>query len=239
MTRLARLALLVLAPTVALFAHAAATATPVASAHVDTSATHAAAPSHSTAAFQLDTLLAHLARPAPASTPFIEAHFSALLTRPLVVSGELEYLGPGDLARTVEKPYRERAAINGDTVTLERDGEAIQHFSLDRAPAMRSLLASFTALLGGDAGALERQFALDLHGNAREWTIGLTPRDPAVHQRIRSITVSGNGDDLRCLTTFQANDDVTVTLLSAAARSRVPAMPTRAWFDDQCRGHGG
>lgn len=214
MTRLARLALLALAPTAALFAHAAAT-------------------------FQLDTLLAHLTRSAPASTPFIEAHFSALLTRPLVVSGELEYLGPGDLARTVEKPYRERAAINGDSVTLERTGEPTQHFSLDRAPGMRSLLASFTALLGGNAGALERQFALDLHGDAQEWTIGLTPRDPAVHQRIRSITVSGSGDDLRCLTTYQANDDVTVTLLSAAARTRVPAMPTRAWFDDQCRGHGG
>ncbi|MGH8148488.1 MAG: LolA-related protein [Steroidobacteraceae bacterium] len=213
MTRLARLALLVLAPTAAL--------------------------SQPPATFQLNTLLAHLRRPAPASTPFTEARFSALLTRPLVVSGELEYLGPGDLARTVEKPYRERAAIDGDSVTLEREGESAQHFSLDRAPAMRSLLASFTALLGGDAGTLERQFELDLHGDAREWTIGLTPLDPAVHRRIRSITVSGSGDELRCLTTFQANDDVTVTLLSGAARARVPAMPTRAWFDAQCRGHDG
>lgn len=201
--------------------------------------TPAAALSASRAAFRLDSLLAHLARPAPSSTPFVEARFSALLTRPLVVSGELEYLGPDDLARTVEKPYHEKAAIHGDTVILERAGETPQRFSLDRAPAMRSLLASFTALLSGDTAALERQFTLDLHGDAREWTIGLTPRDPAVHGRIRAITVSGSGSDLRCLTTFEANDDVTVTLLSSAARTPVPAMPSRAWFGERCRGSGG
>jgi hypothetical protein len=38
----------------------------------------------------LDALLQHLARPAPATTPFVEVHFSPLLSRPLIVSGELE-----------------------------------------------------------------------------------------------------------------------------------------------------
>jgi len=186
--------------------------------------------------FEIDALLEHLARPAPSSTPFLEAHFSALLIRPLVVGGTLEYLGPGSLARTVTEPYHERAEVRGDTVTLERDGEPAQQFSLDRVPALRSLLASFTALLGGNVAALERQFRLDLHGDAARWTLGLTPRDPQIHQRIRAITVSGSGFDLRCLTTFQANGDVTVTLVSAAARARLPAAPDRAWFAAECRG---
>jgi Outer membrane lipoprotein carrier protein LolA-like len=198
-------------------------------------------PARAGAGFELDALLERLARPAPSSTPFVEAHFSALLSRPLVVSGRLEYLGSDALARTVNEPYHERAEIRGDTVTLERENEPARHFSLDRAPAMRSLLASFTALLGGKVAALERQFRLDLHGDAARWTVGLTPRDPEIHRQIRAITVSGSGFDLRCLTTFQANGDVTVTLVSRAARAaraRMPRTPSRAWFDAECRGSG-
>lgn len=217
MRRLARLVVLLLAPVAGYSAGAAATAAP---------------------RFELDTLLQHLARAAPSSTPFIEAHFSALLSRPLVVSGRLEYLGPDSLARTVDEPYHERAEIDGDTVVLEREGEPTRHFALDRAPAMRSLLASFTALLGGRVAVLEQQFRLDLHGDAARWTIGLTPRDPEIHERIRAITVSGSGFDLRCLTTFEANDDVTVTLVSRAASARVPPAPSRAWFDAECHGSG-
>ncbi len=186
--------------------------------------------------FALDTLLHRLARPAPSSTPFVEAHFSPLLTRPLVVSGKLEYLGPDAVARTVENPYRERSEIRGETVTVERQGERAQSFSLQRVPEMRSLLASFTALLSGNVMALERQFQLDLHGDERQWTIGLTPRDPYIHQRIRSITVSGRGSEPRCLTTYEANDDLTIMLLAGAAQTSPPAAPDRAWFDGRCRG---
>lgn len=187
----------------------------------------------------LDSILQRLARPAPSSTSFIEARFSALLSRPLVVSGELQYLGPGSLVRIVEKPYRERAAIRGDTVTLQRGDGPPQHFSLDEAPQMRSLVASFSALLAGDIAALRRTFALDLHGSQSEWTIGLTPLDPRVHASIRSILVSGSGGEPRCLTTFQANDDVDLMLLANAARGPIPAKPDRDWFEARCRGTRG
>jgi len=191
------------------------------------------------AASELDSLLAALARPAPASTAFVEAHFSSLLTRPLVVSGTLEYLGPDALARNVQRPYRERSEIRGDTATVERAGERAQSFSLDRAPEMRGLLASFTDLLGGNRAALERSFRLDLHGSRRDWTLGLTPRDPRILERIRSIIVNGRGAEPRCLTTFQANDDTTIMLLADAASTALPAAPDRAWFDERCRGHAG
>ncbi|MGH8228934.1 MAG: LolA-related protein [Steroidobacteraceae bacterium] len=190
-------------------------------------------------ATRLEALLEHLARPAPSSTAFVEARFSPILTRPLVVSGKLEYLGPRELSRTVERPYHERADIRGDTVTVTREGQPPQRFSLERVPAMRSLLASFTALLSGNVRALKRQFQLDLHGDSQLWTVGLTPRDPQVHARIRSITVTGRGKDPRCLTTFQANGDVTVLLIGRAARAQLPAAPARAWLEDRCRGSTG
>jgi hypothetical protein len=152
------------------------------------------------------------------------------------VSGELEYLGPKILARTVESPYHERSEIRGNTATIQRAGEPARRFSLDRAPQMQSLVASFAGLLSGDYAALERSFTLDLHGDASHWLLGLVPRNPEVRKTIRSITVNGSGSQPLCLTTFQANDDTTVLLLGPAARAPRPPAPDRAWFDAQCQG---
>jgi hypothetical protein len=187
------------------------------------------------AAPELQSLLASLARPAPSSASFVEAHFSALLAQPLVVSGKLEYLGPGNLARTVESPYHERSEIKGGTATVERSGEPPRRFSLERAPQMQSLVASFAGLLSGNYAALERGFTLDLHGDASHWLLGLVPRDPKARETIRSITVSGSDSQPLCLTTFQANDDTTILLLGPAAKAPRPRAPDRAWFDAQCQ----
>lgn len=185
---------------------------------------------------ELDAILHGLARPAPSSTAFIEARFSPLLSRPLVVSGKLRYLGPGSLERIVQKPYSESAAIHGNAVTVRRGNEPPRHFSLEQAPQMRSLVASFSALLSGDVANLRSAFALDLHGSESDWTIGLTPVDPRVHANIRSILVSGSGTEPRCLTTYQANADIDMMLLAAAARGQIPAEPDRKWFEARCRG---
>jgi hypothetical protein len=187
------------------------------------------------AALEIDSLLPRLARPAPASTPFVEAHFSRLLARPLVVRGKLEYLGADTLARTVESPYHERTEVRAEAVTVEREGSKAQHFSLQHAPELRSLLGSFAALLSGDAAGLRREFDLDLTGDEDSWTLKLTPRDAHVRARIPSIVVSGRGDEPRCITTLQAHDNTTVMLMAHAAEKPLPATVDRAWLDQQCQ----
>lgn len=177
-----------------------------------------------------------MARPASATTAFVEAHFSSLLSRPLVVSGELEYLGPDSLARTVQAPYYERTEVHGENVTVQREQGKARQFSLSRAPELRSLLASFAALLSGDRSALEREFDLELQGDEGGWTLRMTPRDPRTRQRIHAITVNGRGSDPRCITTAEPNDNTTVTLLADAAKTVLPQAPDRAWLDAQCRG---
>ncbi len=153
-----------------------------------------------------------------------------------MVSGKLEYLGPGNLARSVDAPYHERSEIRGNTATIERAGEPPRRFSLDRAPQMRSLAASFGGLLSGNYAELERDFSLDLHGDASHWLLGLVPRSPEVHQSIRSISVNGSGSQPLCLTTYQANDDTVILLLGPAARVPGRRSAGRAWFDAQCQG---
>jgi hypothetical protein len=183
----------------------------------------------------VDALLQHLTKPAPATTPFVEVHFSPLLSRPLIVSGELEYDGPDALARTVDKPYSEHTRIQGDTVTVTRGSGKPRTFSLQRAPDLKTLLSSFSALLGGNRQQLEQNFTLALSGDDAHWSLALTPRDSRVSQRVSRILVSGAAASPRCMTTTAPDGSVTVMLMEDAARTTVPADIDRAGLDKVCR----
>lgn len=183
----------------------------------------------------LDTLLQHLTRPAPATTPFVEVHFSPLLSRPLIVSGEMEYDGPDALARTVEKPYSEHTQIQGDTVSVTRGNGKPRTFSLQRAPDLKTLLSSFSALLGGNRAQLEQGFTLALSGDDAQWSLTLTPRDSRVSQRVSRIVVNGAAGRPRCMTTMAPDGSVTVMLMEDAARTSVPPDIDRAALDKVCR----
>ncbi|HEV2700818.1 MAG TPA: LolA-related protein [Steroidobacteraceae bacterium] len=183
----------------------------------------------------VDTLLQHLTRPAPATTPFVEVHFSPLLSRPLIVSGEMEYDGPDALARTVEKPYSEHTQIQGDSVSVTRGKGKPRTFSLQRAPELKTLLSSFSALLGGNRAQLEQGFTLALSGDDAHWSLTLTPRDSRVSQRVSHIVVNGAAASPRCMTTSAPDGSVTVMLLEDAARTAVPPDIDRAALDKVCR----
>jgi hypothetical protein len=182
-----------------------------------------------------DALLQHLARPAPATTPFIEVHFSPLLSRPLIVSGELEYDGPEGLARTVDKPYSERTEIHGDQVSVVRGNGKPRTFSLQRAPELKTLLSSFSALLGGNRQQLEQGFSLSLSGDDAHWSLALTPRDSRVSSRVSRILVTGAAGSPRCMTTTAPDGSVTVMLMEEAARTSVAPDIDRAGLEKVCR----
>jgi hypothetical protein len=181
-----------------------------------------------------DTLLQRLARPAPATTPFVEVHFSPLLSRPLIVSGQLQYDGPDALGRTVEKPYSEHTQIQGDEVSITRGSGKPRTFSLQRAPELKTLLTSFTALLGGNRAQLERSFNFNVDGDDAHWSIGLTPRDDRVSQRVTRITVTGQGARPRCMTTLAPDGSVTVMLMDDAAKTPVAPDVDRAGLEKVC-----
>jgi hypothetical protein len=183
----------------------------------------------------IDVLLQRLARPAPASTPFVEVHFSPLLSRPLIVSGDMEYDGPDALARTVEKPYAEHTEIHGDEVSVTRGSGKPRKFSLQRAPELKTLLSSFSALLGGNRRQLEQSFSLTVSGDDAHWSMVLTPRDSRVTQRVSHITVNGAAANPRCLTTTAPDGSVTVMLMEEAAKTTVPPDIDRAGLEKVCR----
>jgi hypothetical protein len=146
----------------------------------------------------------------------------------------MEYDGPDALARTVDKPYSEHTRIQGDTVTVTRGNGKPRTFSLQRAPDLKTLLSSFSALLGGNRQQLEQGFTLALSGDDAHWSLGLTPRDRGVSQRVSRILVTGAAASPRCLTTTAPDGSVTVMLLEEAAHATVPPDIDRAALDKVC-----
>ena len=158
-----------------------------------------------------------------------------MLDRPLVVSGELAWLGGDRLERRVEKPHAEIATIADGEVTEQRQDKRPRHFSLKRAPQLQVLLDSFVALLSGDADRLQRAFVIQTSGNASgAWTMTLTPRDPEVAKAVANIVIDGHADESRCMQLREADGDVAVDLLGPLARE-MPEQPTLEALQALCR----
>ncbi|PXV55393.1 hypothetical protein SAMN04487785_11155 [Dyella jiangningensis] len=181
-------------------------------------------------------LVASLGRPAPARTPFAEARFMKMLDKPLVVSGQLAWLGEDRLERSVEHPNREVSTIANGEVTQQREGRSTRSFSLKRAPQLQLLLDSFVALLGGDASRLEQAFVVEHHADGGgHWTLTLTPRDAKLAQTVSRIDIDGSGNEPHCMRMQEADGDVAIDLLGAYA-AKMPDAPTRDALASLCGG---
>lgn len=178
-----------------------------------------AAPAALAQARDIDALLAALAREPPQSISFTEVHSSRLLEHELVVSGTLEYSGPGKLSRVVAEPFVERTDIEGDSIRILREDRPDRQFSLKRAPELGGLLTGFLAILGGDRAALEREFELAFVDGAAGWQLTLSPKNIRAQARIAAIRVRGAGNAPDCIVTVPRDGDtVTELLLGDAAR---------------------
>jgi Outer membrane lipoprotein carrier protein LolA-like len=182
----------------------------------------------------VDTLLARLARPAPDSTGFVEVRYSGLLEKPIVVSGRLEHWEDGTLVRRVETPYSEVTELRGENAVVERAGSKPRRFSLDRAPELRGMLASFGAILKGDRPMLDRYFVVTARGDEARWEITLTPRDDKLRRRLAAIVVDGADDRAKCFTLEEPDGDASLMALDVAGPADLPAAFERRTLHDWC-----
>jgi hypothetical protein len=182
-----------------------------------------------------NALIASLHRPAPARTPFAEARFMRVLDKPLIVSGELGWLGEDRLERRVDTPTKEVSTIADGEVTQQREGKKPRTFSLTRAPQLKVLLDSFVALLAGDPSRLSESFDVTLGRDADRWALTLTPRDARIAKQIARIQVYGTGTLARCMRMDEADGDMSIDLLGELA-TKMPAEPTREGLIAQCGG---
>ena len=187
------------------------------------------------ATLDAEAVIRSLERDPPATIEFSEARFSPLLAEPLIVSGRLSYLGAGSFDREVTAPYKENTSIRGESVRVERDGDKARTFALKRAPELGGLLASFVALLSGDASAVSREFTVTASGRDAAWTIELTPLDGRQRRRLEEIVVGGAGNEPKCIVVLSSQGGGTVMLLGEGAAGRLTAEATLDSLLGQCR----
>lgn len=179
-------------------------------------------------------LIARLARRPPASIAFTEVRLSSLLAEPLVVSGTLEYRDAATLQRRVESPYRETTTLGGESVRLEREGEAPRTFALRRAPELKGLLAGMIGLLRGDAAALAADFTIAAAGDDERWRLDLAPANARLRDRLAEVVVLGRGTEPRCYVLRDERGGASVMLLGALAERPLPASIALPELLDHC-----
>ena len=181
-----------------------------------------------------EALLDRLARPAPETTPFVEVRYSALLTEPLVVEGELEHREDGALVRRVLEPYRETTTLLGENVTVERDGSRTRRLSLDRAPELRGILDGFGAILKGDRATLEQNFEIIGSESDKGWRIDLVPSSDKLRARLARVRVDGHAALANCITMEEPDGDATVMAIGASDRGALPFRQGRDQLQSWC-----
>lgn len=169
------------------------------------------------AGWDLAQLMRTLAGNAGGTVRFVETRYLAILDQPLTATGELVYIAPARLERHTETPLRESMVLDGDTLTLSREGKT-HTLRLRDYPEAAALIDSIRATLAGDRAALERTYALSLAGTAAQWTLDLLPSDQAVAKVVLRIRVSGSQGEVRGVEIFQTDGDRSVMRIEPPRR---------------------
>jgi hypothetical protein len=154
----------------------------------------------------LDQLMALLAQRQHGHVSFTEKHFLAILDRPVESSGELFYDAPDRLEKRTLKPKPETVVLQNGVITAQR-GRHTYTLNLSDYPQIVPLIDSIRATLAGDRAALERLFKVTFDGSLDEWTLALTPSDPAVARSVRAIRIEGARDAIHTVEIQQADGD--------------------------------
>ena len=154
-----------------------------------------------------------LAQKRPERAAFQEKKYLSLLDRPAKSSGELVFTPPSRLEKRTLKPRAESVVVDGDRVTLERNGKR-HTLTLSEQPAVAALIDSIRATLAGDLAALTRTYSVGLEGTAQSWRLVLRPLDPAVSPLVTRIEIAGAEAEVRTVEIFQADGDRSVMTIA-------------------------
>ncbi len=168
---------------------------------------------HAAEALTPRALMQSLARTRASRADFVERKYLATLTVPLESSGELVYLAPSRLERRTTKPKAEVLIVDGDTLTVERDGSR-RSISLASYPEVAAFTDSIRATLAGDLDALSRRYRVTVDGDASHWRLTLSPSDAKIATLVSRVTIDGHDALIDSIEVLQADGSRSVTAIT-------------------------
>ena len=163
-------------------------------------------------AFDAATLMRTLAQNRASRADFIDRKYLASLDRPLESSGELVYVAPSRLERRTIKPKPELLIVDGDTLTIERNGTT-RSISLASYPEVAAFTDSIRSTLAGDLAALSRDYRVVVDGRPKRWRLSLLPSNPRLATLVSRVTIDGHDAVVDAIEVLQADGSRSVTTI--------------------------
>jgi hypothetical protein len=166
-----------------------------------------AGPVRAEQAWGLEQLMIELGRVPHAKARFVERKYLKVLSKPLELSGTLEYHAPDRLERRTLRPKPESFVVDGDRLTLEDARGRRRNFALQDHPALWAFVESIRSTLKGDLAALERFYRVSLQGGREDWQLALEPKERRMSSIISLIRIGGRGATIGSIEIREAQGD--------------------------------
>ncbi|SEI25518.1 outer membrane lipoprotein carrier protein LolA [Pseudomonas asplenii] len=140
------------------------------------------------AAFDLQQLSEQLAKPSVIHGGFIQEKHLRALPQPLTSKGTFVLAKDHGLLWLLKTPLQQDYRITAKGIA-RRDASGWQMVPNKSAGAEQNRL--FIAVLQGDSSGLQRDFELQLQGEANDWKLTLTPRSVLLKQIFTRINIDG------------------------------------------------
>ncbi|MEB0190937.1 MULTISPECIES: outer membrane lipoprotein carrier protein LolA [unclassified Pseudomonas] len=162
--------------------------------------------SFSAHAFDLQQLSDQLAKPSVIHGNFTQEKHLRALPQPLVSKGTFVLAKDQGLLWLLKSPLQQDYRITAQGIA-RRDANGWQLLPNKSAGAEQNRL--FLAVLQGDSSGLQRDFDLQLQGEAQQWKLTLTPRSLLLKQVFTQINIDG-GALVRTIELLETQGDSTL-----------------------------
>lgn len=168
---------------------------------------------------ELETFLQARARVSADEVRFVERTWVSVADQPLKSSGVLRYAAPDRLEKRTESPRRQSLRIEGGRLVMETgDPPRVRSLGVAEAPGVAALVTGLRAALAGDGATLRATHHVHWQAEGARWNLVLRPRDDAAARMVRSVQLSGRGEQVTRVEVVMAGGDRSVMLLGPDAR---------------------
>ncbi|MDR2839177.1 MAG: outer membrane lipoprotein carrier protein LolA [Azonexus sp.] len=164
--------------------------------------------------WQPTQLMQLLAQKKSGRATFVEKKTIAMLDQPLVSSGNLAFTAPDKLEKITLTPRRESLALDGNMLTIERQGKRPMTVRVEEYPEAAAFIEGIRGTLAGDLSALEKFYTLTLTGAAGKWRLKLIPKEEKMSSIFSSIEIAGVNAEVKTITLEQRDGDRSEMLIT-------------------------
>lgn len=143
---------------------------------------------------------------------FVETRESPWLAQAVETRGTM-VAKPGSLEKRISGPREEVWRLLEDRVEVVTAGDARKQILFSQSKAVAVLSDTLRRIVIGDLAALERDFNIDVSGDANSWTVRLNAANADIARVIEHAELQGAGGEVRTIVIVDRQGERTTTRL--------------------------